>query len=721
MNLKKLTIFALLVVVQAAAVLPAGAESVSTGPVPGTVTGEVYEAPQSEKDGQLEVIQGEVEEVEADKDVVPGQGTEDAEEAEEGAGNSPESEPAPSPVSMNELIFYYNSTKLELGGQVYQAPQPLLVNKGISYVPIRTLVDRVGFKLRYEAKTKETVILKGDTELRFKTDSASYTVNGVVKSMKGASYQTKGTFMVPLTSITQALILKYQVDNIGKRIIMNLEQKPVAAFTIGPKEIYAGETLVTYNTQATSPTGLPIVNERWEGRQDVFSQPGDYVVTYYVQDASGAWSEPATQTVKVLKPNQPPVAAFTTDKAEYKMGEWITYTDQSYDDEGIKSVQWDNNAYAFFTPGPKTINLTVTDQQGVSTTATRIINITGETLYAEDDFNKLFIPAGEKFTFNGSEVTGRDRILYKYLDEPSTLIRSNSPETVNELGNVYRETASGDMRFMIHHVNNVNKNVKMYVVATNNNASPAVINTENLGFAGPTYIATAAGKKSVLYYFESMQNGSKQSAITLAPGESRLVMTELSQTRMKQGDVISLFADLYSDLPIQFDVIMIDEKAEPLKVWKELPLLDKDGVHNRGTYPNSTRIIQHFEEVGAKPERLLLGDDGDDPNLMGTDPMYNSPTSNAGNFGVLYKIRLERVAPNTLISFNPRGGKYSGYAMVNGLITAIYSNGQVSAPNEQAVLYRTGDYEQSVEIMLTAAPGSNLPVNLLFTPVPAKK
>ncbi|NMO97849.1 stalk domain-containing protein [Paenibacillus lemnae] len=714
MKLKKLSILALLVVVQAAAVMPAGAEPVSAETTQGTVTQEVYDANtlQEETDGSEPVVDGSVE----------GEVIEEPDQPGTEVPNPPvviDPEPAV-PVNINELIFYFNSTKLEQGGQVFEAPQPMQVKKGVSYVPIRTLVDRVGFKVKYEAKTKETVITKGDTELRFKTDSANYLVNGVSKPMKGASYQTQNTFMVPLTSITQALDIKYKVDNVGKRVIMNLELKPTAKFTVEPKEIYAGETLVTYKTEVNSPLGLPIINERWEGREEIFATPGAYVVSYAVQDESGTWSDPYQQTIQVIQPNQPPVAAFTTDKSEYKMGEWITYSDQSYDDVEIKSHQWENNAYAFFTPGPKTIQLTVTDNKGLTSTVSHTINITDEILYAEDDFNKLFIPAGEKFSFNGSEVTSRPKVSYTYQDETSTLIRSNSPETVNTLGNVYRETAYGDMRFMIHHVNNVNKNVKMYVIATNNNAFPAVVRTDHLGFAGPTYIATAAGKKSVLNYFESMQDGSKQSSITLAPGESQLVMTELSKTRMKQGDVISLFSDMYSDLPIQFDVIMIDEKADPLKVWKDLPLLDKDGVHNRGTYPNSTRMIQYSDLVGNVSQRLLLGDNGDDPNLIGTDPMYGSETDNAGNFGVLYKIRLDRVAPNTLISFNPRGGKYSGYAMVNGAITAIYSKGQVSAPDEQAVLYRTGEYEQRVEIILTAAPGSNLPVNLLFTQMPAK-
>ena len=686
MKLKKLSIVAVLAATQIATAMPAGAEAINTELPPGTVTQDVYDPNAT---------------MPADDSLVGVPGTNTS-------------------ISPNQLIFYFNSTKIEHGGKTYNAPQPMQVKKGVSYVPIRTLVDRVGLKVTYDKKTKETVIQKGSTELRFKTGGSNYKVNGVTKAMKGTSYQEKNTFMVPLTAITQALNIPYEADNVGKRVIMNLVIKPTAKFSVEPKVIYAGETMVTYKTEASSSQGLEIVDEKWEGREEVFAAPGEYIVSYSVQDASGAWSDPYTQTIQVLQPNLPPVAMFTTDKTEYKMGEFITYTDQSTDDGGIKTVQWENKAFAFFAPGPQTIKLTVTDNKGLSSTYETTINITNDTLYSKDDFNKLFIPEGEKFEFNGSEVSSRAKISYTYTDEPSTLIRSNSPETVNSEGVVYRETAEGNMRFMIHHVNNLNKNVKMYVVATNTNASPATLRTDNLGFAGPSPIATAAGKKSVLYYFESMLDGSKQSTTTLLPGESTLVMTELSKQKMKQGDVISLFSDMHSDYPIQFDVIMIDENSDPLTVWDELPLLDWDGIHNRGTYPNSTRVIQYSDQVGGTPQKLTLGDNSDDPNLDGMDPMYNETVSNAGNFGVLYKIQLERVAPNTLISFNPRGGKYSGYASVNGKIVPIYSNGQVKAPDEQAVLYRTGDYEQKVEIMLTAAPGSNLPFNLLFTPMPNK-
>lgn len=744
MKLKKRSLLTVLAVAHLAAAYPASADTTPAGSTQPAVTKEVNEqqdivtsntpkakesvdAPQTTNGTKTDesIVPGEAETTEVptgETTPVPIE-TENEAPAQEMSEVNPKDqvEQTTQPLRTGkELILYFNSAKMVQDGITYHAPQPMQVKKGVSYVPIRALVDRVGFKVTYDKKSKETIITKGSNELRFKTDSSKYTVNGVTKEMKGTSFQTKSTFMVPLTAITQALDIQYKVDNVGKRVIMSLETKPIAKFTIGPKEIYAGETTVIYTPQVENAQGA-IIDERWEGREDIFESPGQYIVTYSVQDSTGAWSEPYSQTINVIQPNLPPTAMFETDKSEYKMGELITYTNQSYDDQDKPEdlvYKWENNKYAFFTPGVYTITLTATDKKGLSSTYETTVNITEETLYEEDEFNMLFIPEGEKFSFIGN-VTSRKKVNYDFYDEPSTLIRSNSPETVNKEGIVYRETASGDMRFMIHHVNNLNKNVKMYVIATNKNSTPVTLRQDYLGFAGPSPIATAAGKKSVLNYFASMQDDSKRATITLKPGEQKLVMTELSEVRMKQGHVISLYSDMYSDLPIQFDVVMIDEKSDPLKVLNSLPILNRDGVHNRGTYPNSTRVIRYSELVGADSERLILGDNQDDPNLEGMDPMVGDITHNTGNFGVLYKITLDRVAPDTLISFNPRGGKYSGYAMMNGTIVPIYSLGQV-APGEQAVLYRTGDYEQKVEILLTAAPGSNLPVNLLFTQMPEK-
>ncbi|WP_127536927.1 stalk domain-containing protein [Paenibacillus illinoisensis] len=621
-----------------------------------------------------------------------------------------------------DLTLYMNSNKMEQDGKSYLAGQPMTVKNGVSYVAIRALVDRVGYGVKYDNKTKETIIISGDNELRFKTNSKVYTVNGESRTMKGPAYQQKNTFMVPLTSITQALNISYKVNQSAKTVVLNLHKKPVASFVISQKEIFAGDT-VDYVTSYSSPNGLEITSERWTGRQDSFDQAGTYTISYQVQDSNGQWSDPYSVTIQVLQPNLPPVAMFTTDKDQYKMGEKITYMDQSTDDEGkIEKTVWDNNPLAFFEPGPKTVTLTVTDNHGATDTYSKVINITNETLYNFSDFNLLFTPVGQKFTFNGGEVTSMEKVPYTYRDEASLLIRSNSPETVNTEGIVYQESSSGQTRFMIHHVNNTGKRVKMYVIATNNNPYPAVFEQQNMGFAGPTPFATVAGKLSIDKWFKSIQTGADQKKEYFEPGESKLILTELNKTPMKEGQVISLYSDAFSDYSLDYNVILVEENKDPFEALPTLPVLDRDGVHNRGTYPNATRVITYDQQVGATPARLPLGDNASDPNLVGTDPMAYTDASNAGNFGVLYKITLSNVAPRTLISFNPRGGKYFGVALVNGQVVQIVDGSlSINTSSEQSVLYRTGSSSESVTILFSAAPGSNLPVNLLFTPLPMEK
>jgi len=625
----------------------------------------------------------------------------------------------------NDLILMMNSDVMYQGGKMYKAGQPMAVKQGVSYVAIRSLVNRVGLKLTYDAKTKETIIIRGGDELRFKTNSSVYTVNGERRTMKGPAYQSSNTFMVPLTSITQALDISYKVDQPNKRVILSLSTKPIASFTVSPAEIYAGETYVTYRTNAYSPTGLPIVDERWEGREEMFSEPGTYPVTYSVQDSSGEWSNPYTLNIQVLAPNTPPVAMFTTDREQYKMGEKITYIDQSYDqDPGDElTYKWENNEKAFFTAGSHKVRLIVTDKKGATSTYEKIITVTNEVLYTQDEFNQLFTDIGDSYSFNGSVVPTWDLLPITRSSEPTMLIRSNSPETVYQEGIVYRETGNGSTRFMIHHLNATGKNMKMYVVATNINSLPTRLTTEYSGMGGPINIPTATGKAAVLRYLESMQSSEDYQTITLAPGESRVILKDLNAQSMKNGQVVSMLADLYSDAPIRYDVIMIDETKDPIQKLPHLILQSPDGVHNRGSYADSTRIIESYELVGNKPGRLAIGDNTNDPNLEGYDGINGSYTLNAGNFGVLYKIKLHRVAPNTLITLNPRGGKYMGAMMVNGKIiqTPNTSNGAVSAPNDAAVLYRTGSYEETVEFLFTAAPGSSLPINLLVQPLPQLK
>ncbi|MDP4096767.1 copper amine oxidase N-terminal domain-containing protein [Paenibacillus sp. P96] len=729
MNLKKWTMLTVLAVSQAAAVMPAAAAeapvteaSELNDQLADTTNESTVEETTDVNDATeyVDDVTGSVDDS-VEEENAPTSG--DTDSTEDTQGDVSVTDDVYIPAAANQLILYMNSAKMVQDGQIYTATQPMTVKNGVSYVAIRSLVNRVGLQFYYDTATKETVITQGEQVLRFKTDSNVYTVNGEARQMKGPAFQQKNVFMVPLTSITQALNIPYTVDNVNKTVILDLVSKPVASFTTKPSvDIYATQSQVTYLTQSSSPRGLPIVNERWEGRQDVFQEPGNYTVTYSVQDSSGQWSDPYSLTITVKPQNQPPVALFTTDKKEYKMGEKITITDLSTDDENrIEKREWVNNKLAFFESGEKEISLTVTDKMGLTSTYTQTITITNETLYEEDDFNKLFTPYGELYNFDGGEVPQMETVPVSVTSGSRLLIRANSPERVFQDGIVYQEVGTGSQRILVHYVNETGRSVKMYVVATNNNIVPATVNVEASGFGGPSPFATAAGKAGTQRYLQSLVDGSQRATTLLNPGESKVILPELSAASMKPDQVISLLSDLNTDQPIQYTVIMVEESADPLLAMQTLPKLDKDGIHNRGTYMNADRTMEYTEEVGRKEQRIVIGDNNVDPNLTGTDGIDGSTASNAGNFGVLYKIRLSNVAPYSLITFNPRGGLYTGYAMVNNQIVGIANQGGVRAPNENSVLYRTGHMAESVEIYFTAAAGSNLPVNLLVTPLPEYK
>lgn len=746
MNFKRLVIATFLAASQVAMVLPASAEEAVPNTPPSeanvsgqtvnnaangnqdqnAVTGETANPDQGQVEGQTEgQVEGQVTE-ENGGTTVPGNeqegtGTDSTVTGGSTTTTTPSTNSLSNGTGAGQLILMMDSKKMYQNGKEYLAGYPMEVKKGVSYVSIRAIVERAGLQISYDNKTKETIIQRGADELRFKVNASNYKVNGVTTKMSGTSYSAKNNFMVPLTAITKALNMPYEWDQKGKRVIVSVSTKPIASFSIGNKEVISGETQVQYLTNSYSPSGLQIVNEEWIGREEMYMTPGAYTVTYRVQDSSGQWSDPFSLTVNVRKPHTPPVANFTTDKDTYKMGELITYNDLSTDEVGIKDRDWENKQLAFFSPGPVSIKLTVTNEFGLTSSIEKTITITNETLYTRDDFNKIFTPVGDKYAFDGTQVPTWEKVNYTFTSDSTTLIRSNSPETVFSEGVVYRESAIGDTRFMIHHANATGKNVKMYVIATNKNTTETARLTQtNFGFAGPNQYATGVGKASVERYYQSMQTGSKYKDMWIAPGESKIILNDLSATAMKQGEVISLFADLYSDHTLQYDVIMIDSSKDPFVYLPYLSVLPSD-IHNRGTYSDATRHIEYGDLIGTKPVRLLIGDNSSDPFLVGEDGPTGEYKLNAGNFGVVYTIKLYRVAPNTLITFNPRGGFYTGNIMVNGNIVPVAMSSGLSAPNENSVLFRSGDREQTVEFLFTAAPGSNLSVNLLFQPLPEVK
>lgn len=620
----------------------------------------------------------------------------------------------------SRIIFYMNSNKVEQDGKMYQSPRPAIVKNGTTYVGLRFIAERLGAIVTSNSKTKETIIQLDGSELRYINNSKSYSLNGTTYQMKTASYTDHNVLLVPLISLTQGLKIPYTVGN--KSITLEHSTKPIASFNVQMGEIIAGETVVTYETKSHSPLGLDIVDERWEGKEELFDQPGVYSVSYSVQDSEGVWSNPFTLNLEAVKPNDPPIASFFTDKDMYRMGEPIIYTDQSYDDENsITNKIWSNKEEVFFTPGKVMVSLEVTDQDGAVGVLSKEITITEETLYTSEEYYKLFTPIGNKMAIDGFSVKTMEAIPYSYRTEPVTLFRSSGPESINSEGILYQDTIKGAARFLLHHKNKTGLLARLYILAENQGTTPAIITFKNEGMAGPTSYAEWAGRVSLSRYFEGKLTGESNRELVLQPGEKRVIWSDISKHAMKPQEIITFTGDLSSNAPIRYTSLLVSADRDPIADLQKLPYLDPNESIVRGTFADSTRVFEYNELLGTRSVKLSLTDNREDPFQLGSDGIKGSNAMNSGNYGLLYKLKLNRVAPNTLILFNPRGGLFVGSALVNDKVVVFGHSGKEDISSTASVLYRTGELEESVDIWISPAAGSNLPFALLFEPMPMKK
>ena len=555
--------------------------------------------------------------------------------------------------SSTKMILYLNSNRIENNGANLTLSGTTVVKQGVTYVSLRSLAGILGYTVTYDAAAKAVNTAAADGTV------ARYRVNTKTYEVNGSGQPMSGT----------------AYENKG--------------------------VLMVPFTSLTSAFRIP------------YKLDGDRITLSLGDPNAGSGSEIETEKPK----NEPPTAYFRTDKDQYRIGEPITVYDESTDDENaITSREWANNEPAFFEAGIVEIKLTVKDKQGLSSTYSKQIEITSDVMYTKEEYGKRIAPPGTSIDIN-EMVLSFDALPYTYTTEPYILFRTSGPESVNEEGILYRDTISGPTRLMAHHKNNLNTKARFYLIATNRNDTAVSIQIESAGFAGPSPHPEVTGRMAGARYLQSTLTGNEQSSQQIEPGQSVAIFPQLGAAVAAPGDILSMNADMTSDGPIEYTMLMVRADQDPIAALPSLPNLNPNEAIVRGTFADSTRVFTYDGIIGQKPERLPLTDNKTDRFQEGMDGILNTVAINSGNYGVLYKITLNHVSPGTLIAFNPRGGRYFGSARVNQQVVDIKSSG---SQQSATVLYRTKEQEEKVEIWLSPASGSNLPFALFFMPLSKK-
>ena len=174
-------------------------------------------------------------------------------------------------------------------------------------------------------------------------------------------------------------------------------RQPTADFTFDPALPRKGQT-VNFSSLATDPENR-VQSITWDldgdGQYDdaaglttqtAFTDPGNHTVRLRIDDLDGG-SHTVSKTIAIS--NDPPVASFTIDLTETLSLVRVTFTSTSTDPDGsIADIRWDTDndgsfddgsdvesTRIFTSPGLKTVRLRVTDDNNVSSIASRTVNV----------------------------------------------------------------------------------------------------------------------------------------------------------------------------------------------------------------------------------------------------------------------------------------------------------------------------------------------------------
>ncbi len=558
-------------------------------------------------------------------------------------------------------------------------------------------------------------VLAQDTTTQFHTlvlqqDSTTVEYNGQLSIAAQPVTYAKGANFIPLSTVAKLYGYTVTYDAATKESVVSKDDVELrflagtTRYTLNGEERFAASELFTQQGSMMVPirTWSQITGSRFEVSGTTYAL---------------SWRTEA----KAPEVKLPPFAQFSTNKSVYKMGEPIEYYNESYDDNGtIVKTEWVGKQRAFFRPGFVKVTLNVTNNHGLTSSYTQELRITEEQLYSEDEFNLLYTPPGDKLPFSGSSVLRMENVPYTIESSPMQLIRSNSPEYFLEEGIAYQDSLAGTFRINIHNGNRSGKALTIYMVATNNQSYPVAYNINAFGKGGPTNYVSTSGKNAVARFLDDLAHGKPREQVILQPGESVIVLPEVADTPLKPNLIMTSYTEIHTTDELQFTVAAVDAQAHPnqsiFELLPELKKLDRDGRHVRGTFQDADRSLIINESLGYKPQRIAIGDQKVDSFLVGMDSMLGVQETNKGNTGVRYNIQV-RVAPNTLIGLNARGGHYAGALLVNDQVVQMVEKSILKDPNEMGVLYRTGNTEELVSLTLIVASGSNLPLSLLFVPI----
>jgi hypothetical protein len=120
------------------------------------------------------------------------------------------------------LTFAFSKpVEVRVDGQpVISDVPPVTTAKGV-FVPLRPVSDALGAETRYEHKSGDVVITRGDQTLHLKVGSTHAKINGMPLTLKHAPFRVRGRVMVSLHAVQQVFGIRVKFNKMTARVDLN--------------------------------------------------------------------------------------------------------------------------------------------------------------------------------------------------------------------------------------------------------------------------------------------------------------------------------------------------------------------------------------------------------------------------------------------------------------------------------------------------------------------
>ena len=312
------------------------------------------------------------------------------------------------------------------------------------------------------------------------------------------------------------------------------------------------------------------------------------------------------------------------------------------------------------------------------------------------------------------------------------LIFSDSPEAPDTPGRLYEDgtldatdEATRNRVFLYHANGGEGIRVKFAVVITNLGASDGILIVRKRGLAGPTADYLYAGKVAFKRWLLSRPSP----PVSVPAGTVVSLDSELDQVTAAPVELVHGIWDYSFDQPHKIAVCVLEASDDPL-TCTDLPLLQRD-THQRGTFDRADKVYSTdrdamIDSINDIQQFPIAGDTPNDPDATGTDQTDGSPQVLGGNYGILYRVRLQTLSSdsrNLGFLFNPRGGPWGGAVRASRGITpgsVFLIPPSTAAVDSNTVGAIEGKYapdpSQVIWMQFMPTGGSSLPLRVVAAP-----